>query len=604
MMDPPLLDAPRGEGAPDPSGPSGFAAVADPASRRRGRQVQGPPWWLLLLLGWLGQAALRFWLASGQTMPVATPDETGYLLAARVLTGGPDADLSPSTVYRGGYPLLLTPAFWLADNPETVYRLAIAVNALVGATVVLLVYQVLRRLALSRRWSYAVAHVTALLPATVFYTQYVLTDAVLPAVLLCWLLLLHSWLLGDAGPKRSASAGIGAGLAAAYADAVHVRGTVVVTVCAAIFLLAAVFRWRPRWSAALAGLALVVGVAAGRMLNGWLQPHLYPRGANDLPAYFMQRLTSIDGYVWTLSVGVGQIWYLIVATGGLAGIGIAAVAAAAFRRGTDPRMRALAVGLLVAVLGIAFATSAGLPDEYRVGNYAYGRYLACLTPVFFAVGVAVLPRRRGRVVLGVGAAVAVTTFAAAWIVQANAGVKLRSYVYLAFDFPETAFLTWDWTTFRLWPATVAGLLLLALALAVSRIGRRGPVLVVAGLALVNLAMVTTAADRISRPLVRNFSAATDLHRAVIPGTSPRVAIDFNVAWKLRLPQLYEVWWSQVRGYDSRWQQPPADADIVVVYWHRGTPAASSWPNAPAGWQVADSRGSAEGNWVAWRRTSG
>src|SRR5690606_40426670 len=108
-----------------------------------------------------------------------------------------------------------------------------------------------------------------------------------------------------------------------------------------------------------------------------------------------------DGWGWMLWLGTGQVWYQSVATGGVAAVGLAAVAFAVLRPsaasavpGTAGRTRALALAVLVVVAGIAFATSAALPVEYRIGNYVYGRYLACVTPVLFAVGVAVLLDRK------------------------------------------------------------------------------------------------------------------------------------------------------------------------------------------------------------------
>src|SRR3569833_3216127 len=80
------------------------------------------PIWPLLVAGWLLQAGIRLLLAGGQGVPVALPDESGYLIAARWLAGGPGADLSGSTFYQGGYPLLVTPAFWLRHDPQTCYR--------------------------------------------------------------------------------------------------------------------------------------------------------------------------------------------------------------------------------------------------------------------------------------------------------------------------------------------------------------------------------------------------------------------------------------------------------------------------------------------------
>jgi hypothetical protein len=45
-------------------------------------------------------------------VPLATPDESAYLIAARVFAGGGPANFSYSTLYPAGYPLLITPVFW------------------------------------------------------------------------------------------------------------------------------------------------------------------------------------------------------------------------------------------------------------------------------------------------------------------------------------------------------------------------------------------------------------------------------------------------------------------------------------------------------------
>jgi len=586
---PPPLPHPARAASPDSPPPSA------PARR----------WGLWLLVGWLVQAGIRVALAAGQTIPVANPDETGYLFAARLLTGGPAADISHSTPYRGGYPLLLLPAFWLADDPVTVYRIVMVINALVGALLLVALFVLLRRLGLSGPWAYGAAHAVALLPAAVFFTQYALTDAILPVVLLGWLLLTHSWLTADpgsAGPVRVALHGAGAGLLAGYAYATHSRGTVVLAVHLVLVLVAVVARWRPWWSAAV-GAAAAGGVAlAGGALNGWIWPRLYPRGSYEMGAMLLERITTPSGYGWTIPVGLGQIWYLVVGTWGLAGIGLAAVLGVAVRRGAAPQVRALACAVLATVAGIAFATAAALPDEQRIANHAYGRYLACLAPTLVAVGVAVLLTAARRTVAAAGAATAAVTAALAVLIEWRAGGKFAGYVHFPFDFPETGFLTWTWDGFHLWAATLAGLALLGLAIAAALRGRRGAVALVCGLLVVDLAASAAAAWNISRPFVRQMAAAADLSGPVGPaGSRPRVAIDGAIEWKIWVIQLYLVSWEEVTFFDVR-QGPPAEAELVLFRWEPGTPAERTWPGgAPPGWRVVDSRRTVEGDWVAWRR---
>ena len=67
----------------------GAAGAATASSWAAGRR-----WALLLALGWLVQVGLRVWFSRQQVMPLANPDETAYLVTARVLAGGPAADLS------------------------------------------------------------------------------------------------------------------------------------------------------------------------------------------------------------------------------------------------------------------------------------------------------------------------------------------------------------------------------------------------------------------------------------------------------------------------------------------------------------------------------
>ena len=47
---------------------------------------------ILLAVGWLVQVGLRVWFSRHQVIPLANPDETAYLVTARVLAGGPARD--------------------------------------------------------------------------------------------------------------------------------------------------------------------------------------------------------------------------------------------------------------------------------------------------------------------------------------------------------------------------------------------------------------------------------------------------------------------------------------------------------------------------------
>ena len=227
----------------DTVSPSGLAREAGQARGGTGRRVgRRAGWWgLALAAGWLVQAGLRAWLSRAQMVPLAIPDESAYLIAARVLAGGVPANFSYSTLYPAGYPLLIAPVYWFTHDPVTVYHaVLLGINAPISALIMPLGYVACRRLGLDRPWAFGVAMVAALVPAALFYSQYAMTDAIYPVLVLAWLLAVHSWLTARSVRGQYAAA-VGSALLAGYAYAVHSRGAVMV---AGYVLVGAVAAWR------------------------------------------------------------------------------------------------------------------------------------------------------------------------------------------------------------------------------------------------------------------------------------------------------------------------------------------------------------------------
>ncbi|MFB4307970.1 hypothetical protein [Actinomadura sp. GTD37] len=557
------------------------AGPARPA-RRRPRAL---PW--LLAAGVLAQAAVRLWFARARTGPVANPDETGYLVAARWLAGGPGADLSGNTFYQGGYPLLLTPAYWLSHDPATVYTAVMAINAVLGAALFPLGYAAARRFGLARRPALPLAFAAALLPAGAFFGAFALADAVLPALVLAWLLALDRFARGG-----GAGDAVLASLAASAMAAVHSRGTVVLAVHA--LALAVIAIGGRRWRGALAGGgAAAAGHALGAALNARLEAALYPGGVRDLAGNIEARLTTADGQAWALSGAAGQVWYLVVSTWGLAGVGLAVVAAALVRRRTPAADRIMAGALLAATLGIACASSAALPDEHRVGNFAYGRYLSCAALVYALAGAAALLRSGARRAVGLAASsVLVVAAAGAWV-GAYAGERLRTHKFIAFDFPETTFLTGDRTALHLQETSLTAIGLLCALAVLSRLGRT-PLMAaaLAGTSLAALAFAMGPSPARTRPA------------PALPGPQAGgVVADVSLDWAVRTRLVHPVWWTRVGRIDVRDGRPPAPGVCtVLVALPDGTAPEASWPGHPAGWRHHARRDWSIG-WVIWRAPS-
>jgi hypothetical protein len=334
----------------------------------------------------------------------------------------------------------------------------------------------------------------------------------------------------------------------------------------------------------------------------WLQHRIYPSGSAPLGEWLSHRLTTLTGVGWTISVAAGQLWYLIVCTWGMAGIGLVALTILMVRRDTGRPERVTIAVVLVTLVGIALTTSAALPDEGTVANQTYGRYLACLAPVLLLAGISTLARGgplvRARSVL---TCMAIST-ALAGIIQFHAGDLLSRNFFGAFDFPEVCVLTWDWTSLRLWPATGAALLLLALAaLAMTGTQRHGLFVLAVLLITVNLATMVVTTNKISRYWSARLEAATSLAPAGLT-TQDRVAVNYSgLSWRIWVSQAFQVRTHLIAFDRYRRSEPPAGATLVVVPWDPGVRPERSWPTAPPDWHLIAAGRTYAGDWTAWRR---
>jgi hypothetical protein len=604
-------------------------AAADPADvvtsgtgAGPGRAARGAAWrWGLLLgFGWLIQAGLRVWFSRGQATPLANPDETAYLIAARVLAGGPGVDFSGSTLYQGGYPLLITPVYWFTKNPVSVYHAVLAVNAAISALIMPLGFGVCRRLGLDRPAAYGVATIAALVPAGFFYSEYAMTDAIFPVITLAWLLTVHSWLTARS-PRAGYAAAVGSALLTGFAYAVHSRGLVMLAGFAAVGVLIGWRRPAARRTVAAAALTALLAVGAGWELNRHVTKTLYPEGIRSLTDQLMARLTTPYGVIHVAEMAVGEGWRVTIDSWGLAGIGLVAAAAVALRgglggssplastarRGLRSDLRIMAALSVAVTVLLAFVAPAALPPD-QSPTWASGRYLDGMIIGYFLVGAVVLLRTSPRWILGCAAAVVGLTAVAAATVAAYAGTSLPVNGFgNGFNFAEPAVLTQDWTQASVLVATAVAFGLLACWIVLALVVRRWRGLVQAcglgvlglGVAAVSLVAVVQMTSHVSRPgTAAQAASTTGLVTAAGLKPGDQVAVSTAIPWELWIPQAFEISWTELQFFNPASQPPPAGVNIVETLWPNGTSASASWPHAPAGWRVVAANRPA--GWVIWR----
>jgi len=608
----------------DAGAAAGVTALPDSGGWGGGARRSARRWALLLAAGWLVQAGLRAWFSRMQVVPLASPDESAYLIAARVLAGGPGTDLTDSTLYQGGYSLLIAPVFWFTHNPVTVYRAVLMINAAVSALLMPLAYVAGRRLGLGRLAAYGAAALTASVPAGFFYSEYALSDAIFPVIMLAWLLAAHSWLTASSRRGRYAAA-VGSALLAGYAYAVHVRGLVIVAVYVAFGVLIAWRRLAPRWTAVAAGASLLVSVGAGWALNSYLAAAIYPGGTRSLGVEMAARMASVHGAINVFEMAAGQLWRLVLDSWGIAGIGLAAAVALIARRGFRTDLRIMAALAVTVTVAIACTAPAALPSD-QSQTWASGRYLDGMIVTFFLAGLVVLLRASSRGILACAAAVIVPTVVAAVTVAAYAGSSLPTAGFgYAFNFAELAVLTQDWNQASVALATGVAFGLLGVWVLAALAARRWRAVLpralhaaqsaaqsaalraalagclgFAAIAAVNGVALAQMTSNVSQAWVAAQVADTSglvAGSGLKPGEQIAVASDLN--WGVWVPQAFEVWWTPLQFFNPAAQAPPAGVTVVEMPWPTGQSARASWPKAPAGWRIVASDQAA--GWVAWRR---
>jgi hypothetical protein len=567
----------------------------------------GRRWVILLAVGWLVQVGLRVWFSRQQFMPLANPDETAYLVAARVLAGGPGADLSGSTLYQGGYPLLITPVYWFISNPSTVYHAVLAVNAVISALVLPLGYLACRRLGLGRPAAYGVATVAALMPAGFFYSEYAMTDAVFVVITLAWLLTTHSWLTASSARVRYANAA-GSALLAAYAYFIHSRGLVMLAGLAAIGVLIGWRQAAARLSVLVAALTAVVVAAAGWSLNHRITLAVYPEGTRSLSGQMRHRLASVNGVTHVFELAAGQLWRLVLDSWGIAGIGLVAALLVIVRRDVRSDLRIMAALSVAVTTAIACTAPAALPPD-QPQAWASGRYLDGMIIVFFLVGAAILLRARMRDIL-ICAAVSTGLFLlAAVTVAVYIGTTVPTNGFsTGFNFAEPAVLTLNWTQASVPLATAVTLVMLAVWIGFAFVLRRlrpGVSLTAVSaafgvcVAAVSLFAVAQMTSHVSRTEDSNTQAAMALMDAGKLRPADQVAVTSSLAWTLWVPQVFEVSSTELNLFNPRHQPLPTGTTVVEAGWPTGQPAQAGWAEAPAGWRIVASNQSA--GWVVWRQ---
>ncbi len=277
----------------------------------------------------VGVAIARWLFAADRVVVHAFPDGFAQLAMARWIAGGTEWSMLDHATWQPGLATLLAPIYWFTDDPGTVYRAAIGVNCLLAGISAALAARLIHRLTrLPERSCVMLAVVVAMLPASISASAYVWAE---PLVTLCFLATVLSAMRFVDHPSPSTAYQPIVWSALGYLT--HGR---LLPMLAVAVLLVVVVAWR-RANRRLVGGALTLGVlllGTVQLYTGMVHRAVWtdPDRTNTVGETLRRLGRPRDLVEW----GVGQLWYQLVATAGLFGVGMFVLLRAGIRAGNEP----------------------------------------------------------------------------------------------------------------------------------------------------------------------------------------------------------------------------------------------------------------------------
>lgn len=374
----------------------------------------GPRTWPWTVLTFALVSLGRWLFSADRRVFHVSPDEPSQLAIARWLSGGNRWNMFDHATWQPGLGTLLTPIYWLTDDGATAVRLALGVNALLGGAAGAVLAVLVRRLTgIPAPWAALVAVIVALLPSQLSATSFVWAEGL---VALCFLGTLLA--LVRAFETHSTAWAVAANLIAVAGYTSHSRLLPLVGTTVLLTLGHAAFR-RDARRFVVVGLVTAAAFVASASWTRFILDNVWddPSDQNTVDSV-LERLRQPLAIAESL---LGQVWYQLAATFGLAAFGVLVVVRSLRRpRRHDPRIDRIptvAARLVVVVTAPLFLLSAVfMADRPRADQNIYGRYNDAIVWPIIAIGVVWLGRRaivgferRDRVAVGVVAAVTLAT---------------------------------------------------------------------------------------------------------------------------------------------------------------------------------------------------
>lgn len=335
------------------------------------------------------------------------PDEFGYWASAAKWVGYDWSSLTAlSSYYSFGYSVLLAPILKVCGDGVTAYRTAVALNMLLLAASMPMLYGILRRLfpETPRMSATCAVGIALFYPVWNFYAQTTLAEG-----LLFFLYIAIAYLMACtvSGVRLGTLLLLVGGLI--YICLVHMR-TIGIAAAAVVVLLLRLWREPAYRRKMLIGfIALAIGAVCGVLMYFTVLRSVY--GNTDRELLAVNAIAGQFGRVLAVCSGdglqrfvcgcIGKLYYLGAASFGLVYYTLAYLCQKSIGFVRKIRSRRvitaeewMSLFLLLSFAGQFLVTAVYMNNPRRVDEVVYGRYNDYLVPIFMGIGVMLLYRRR------------------------------------------------------------------------------------------------------------------------------------------------------------------------------------------------------------------
>jgi len=511
--------------------------------------------------------------------PTTRPDELGYLLNGRVLAGHEETPLpGVRSFYQAGYSLVTAVGALFGASIDVQFRVSLFLNMFFVLLTGLALYAFMtRHFSISTRWAALVAAAISVAPSVAAYSLFAYAESLSRFLIAVVVLLVF-----ELAASPTVSKMIATGAVAAFLPVVHGRFVLLLPLTVFAMIGIALFTQPRRYQALVAGLSTCVVVyLTFDQLNMYLRNELYVASVGKEDR-MLERMTTLGEWPSILRSAVGQTWYLISTSFGLAFVGLAVLSMAVWQHFSKRSWREAIPALYVIGLvgAVTLTSSVQLAHVARPDHLIYGRYVEALSPVLIAIAcAALLTSFRWKLwVLGLAVVVALTVV----LLIATDGDRLREMIAANRYFSPPNAIALDWTrdTFAPIGYVVLAVIFVAIAIGIILLWRRSATnaLVCLGCIGVLATMYTATQTVIPYNEIRD-ELVLDNRIKNLTGEDERsdtqVAVDFNTrAANAFVHYRYLVHPIQVVLIN---QSNVVTADVnCVISTNRKPPAATGW----------------------------